>query len=166
MMNELNAYRYFLLKVAKKNLTPSLRFWAEDLVQDAFEKASKNQHAFNAEKGKLSTWLAHMTTNLCKDFSKKKVNNEICFGDFFSVANESVWDSPADSYPNVRPYLKQLNSRYRMVLILKIRFKMSAKEMSKYLEVPAASVPVLVQRAKASLGTVMKNDGSDFSQAA
>jgi RNA polymerase sigma factor (sigma-70 family) len=166
MLNDFYGYRFFLLKIAKENLNSSLHSWAEDLVQDAFVKAAKNSANFDANKGKLSTWLAQITINLCRDFSKKRVNKEVCYGDFFSFTTSSAWETPRVKYKDLQPYLSQLSPRYRQVLILKYRFELTAKEMEKYMNVQAKSVPVLVQRAKESLGAVMKSDGPSFSKAA
>jgi len=166
MMNDLNNYRFFLLKVAKANLNPTLHSWAEDIVQDTFIKAERNKDSFDESKGKLVTWLAQITVNLCRDFSKKKVNNEVCYGDFYTLqANEDGNDSTTKP-PSLRPYLQLINPRYRKALLLKIYFGMSAKEMAKHLDIPPSSVPVLIQRAKESLGAVLKNDGSDLFKAA
>ena len=77
-MKELFDYRFFLLKLAKQNLGPTLESWAEDMVQETFLKASNNLHSYDESKGKLSTWLGRITINLCRDFAKKRVNKEVC----------------------------------------------------------------------------------------
>jgi RNA polymerase sigma-70 factor (ECF subfamily) len=166
MMNELFSYRFFLLKVAKNNLSPTMHSWAEDIVQDAFLKASKNTHAYDEGKGKLSNWLAHMTVNLCRDFAKKKVNSEVCCNEIFTVTSDSDWNSSNVEPPNLRKYYNQLNPRYKKVLILKYTFKLSAKEMAKHLGIPATSVPVLTRRARLSLADIMQKNNSNISTAA
>jgi RNA polymerase sigma-70 factor (ECF subfamily) len=162
MMNELFSYRFFLLKVAKSNLSPSLHSWAEDIVQDAFLKASKNMHAYDKAKGKLATWLAHMTVNLCRDFAKKKVNSEVCYNEIFTVASDFIGSNTKPKSPNLRVYYNQLNPRYKKVLILKYTFELSAKEMAKHLGIPATSVPVLTKRARLSLSNIIQKNNSSF----
>jgi RNA polymerase sigma-70 factor, ECF subfamily len=149
-MSELFNYRFFLLKLAKQNLGPSLESWAEDMVQETFLKASKNFHTYSSSKGQLSTWLGRITINLCHDFAKKRVNKEICFDNFFSEET-SIWEENKKTFRDIRPYLNKLSSRYKKVLILKYKFEMSAKEMSVYLEIPPSQVPILAKRAKESL---------------
>lgn len=166
MMNDFFNYRFFLLKVARNNLNPALQSWAEDLVQDAFIKAMKNHEKFDANKGQLTTWLAQITTNLCRDFARRKVNSEIRFDNFFSISSDSSWEDSRLNFSDIRPYLSQISPSHKKALILKYRFELSAKEMEKYLNVKAKSIPMLVKRAKESLETVIKSDGSFYCQAA
>lgn len=166
MMYDFSNYRLFLLKVAKNNLKPSLHSWAEDIVQDTFLKAERNIGSYNEDKGKLSTWLAQITTNLCRDFIKKKVNNELCYADINTHLSNLVWKDKQMNRNNLRPYFEQMIPRYKIALLLKYNFDMSAKEMAKHLDISPASVPVLIQRAKANLKTILENDDFDYSDVA
>jgi RNA polymerase sigma-70 factor (ECF subfamily) len=149
-MKELFDYRFFLLKLAKQNLGPSLESWAEDMVQETFLKASKNIHSYNESKGQLSTWLGRITINLCRDFAKKRVNKEVCVERFLWEEN-SFCEEKNETFKDIRPHLNKLSSRYKQVLILKYRFELSAKEMAVYLDMPASQVPILTMRARQSL---------------
>lgn len=158
MLNNLYSYKFFLLKIAKHNLANRFHCWAEDIVQDTFVKAQLNYIKYDDTKGKFSSWLAKITINLCRDFSKKKVNNECNIEDYallktnFFSENEDL-----DEFKFIRPYLFKINVRYRKALLLKYKFHLSAKEMAHYLNLPHTSVPVLIQRSKTSLRNEINN---------
>jgi RNA polymerase sigma-70 factor (ECF subfamily) len=42
-------------------------FEAEDAVQDSLERAWRSRETYNAERGVLSTWVFHITRNMCFD---------------------------------------------------------------------------------------------------
>ena len=158
MLNNLYSYKFFLLKIAKLNLANRFHCWAEDIVQDTFVKAQLNYMKFDDTKGKFSSWLAKITVNLCMDFSKKKVNNEFNIEDYSSFnPNVLSENEHLDEFKFIRPCLFKINVRYRKALLLKYKFQMSAKEMAKYLNLPYTSVPVLIQRSKASLRNEINN---------
>ena len=158
MEKEISVYHNYLLKVAYTKLSPALKHWSEDIVQETFIKAIKYKDSFDAEKSQLKTWLVTITVNLCKDFNKKKVNNEMKY-DSFSFFQESYEMSSSDIAINIRKYLKELSSTEQRLIRMKFFFDMTAKEIALILGIKHNNIPMMYKRAIKKLRDILEDRG-------
>lgn len=139
-------YHNYLTSIARKKLAKGNKQWAEDIVQETFYKASINKSKYDSSKGKMITWLTTITVNLCMDFHRKKVNQEIKCDDFSFFEGHAAPKRTEFSF-EVRKYLKQLSFNEQCVIRMRYFFKMSAKEMESILGVKAGNIPMIHKRA-------------------
>ena len=165
MENLFNSHYAYLRKVALNNLPKSNRDFAEDMVQDAFYKASKNFDKFDTNAGKLITWMATIVQNNCRDFLRKKVNQEVKFDDFsqFEGLHEELNDEKTF---NIRHYLGSLSDNEQRVIRMRYFLNMSAKEMAPILGVKPGNIPMMHKRAIQKLKALLEDDGIQSPMAA
>lgn len=150
MVHEIYKYENLLKKVVFEKLPQNKKYWTADIVQDALVKAIEKLPQFDERKGKLQTWLSTIASNLCTDFLRKKVNQEellppqeihvFCQKNFQNSFEED------EKYP-VRSLLSNLTQRDETVLRLKYLHNMTAREMSRVIDIPENQIPVVVKRA-------------------
>lgn len=158
MIEEMLKYKPYLLTIARKKLVVSNQMWAEDLVHETFYKAGKSIDQYNGDIAKISTWLASITKNLCIDFNRKKVNNEVKLQCFNSFESHNYYASRKNTI-NIRKYLAELPDRDQKLLRMKYFFDMSSKEMAQIIGVSPNNVPMLIKRAKDKLFKVLMKNG-------
>ena len=158
MEKEISVYHNYLLKVAYSKLSPALKHWSEDIVQEAFIKAIKYKDNFDSEKSQLKTWLVTITVNLCKDFNKKKVNNEMKYDSFAFFQDSYEMDSNNKAL-KVRAYLKELSVPEQRLIRMKFFFGMTAKEIAPILEIKHTSIPMMSKRTLKKLRRIMEDSG-------
>lgn len=153
-------YTNYLRAVARKKLTSNNQVWVDDIVQETFYKAFKNRDKFDGDKSKLKTWLTTITINLCADYNRKKVNQEVRYDSFSYFQRRYEKESHTISI-KVRKYLNKLSYNEQSVIRMKFFFNMTAKEMAPVLGVKPGNIPMMYKRAIEKLRNIMKDNGLD-----
>ena len=135
-----------------------------DVVQEVFVRIFKSLRNFRGDCA-FSTWIYHITINVCKDELrvKKKYNDdsidEYIFTEKGGVAKEFADDSPGpEECYEIQELSEQLQSvidllhpDYRAVIILREQKELSYQEISDILGVSLGTVKSRINRARAAL---------------
>lgn len=126
----------------------------DDLVQEVFLKVYVNINSFD-ENRKFSPWIYRIAHNEFVNAIKKKVHEK-----FFRIDLDIFFPHPeakenlekdADYFFTQKildKYLKEINVKYREVLILHFFEDMNYTEIAEILEIPISTVGVRLSRAK------------------
>lgn len=158
MEKEITVYHNYLLKVAYTKLSPALKHWAEDIVQETYIKALRYRNSFDENKSQLKTWLVTITVNLCKDFNQKKVNKEMKY-DSFSFFQEPYETNSSDRAIDIRKYLKELSNSEQRIIRMKFFFNMTAKEIAVILRTKHNNIPMMYKRTLKKLHDILQDRG-------
>jgi RNA polymerase sigma-70 factor, ECF subfamily len=122
---------------------------AEDIASAVFMKALESMKDFDPDKGTFQSWVYQIARNKTIDhYRTKKADVNI----------DDVWDISGDEDPegdidtknrleNIKKYIKNLESRQRDILIMRIWQQMSYKEISEALDFSEASCKMAYSRA-------------------
>jgi RNA polymerase sigma-70 factor (ECF subfamily) len=127
--------------------------WREDLIQGAALKCFENIHKYNCEKGNFSSWVSTVTKFYFIDEMRRQsklpgISEEI------DVSNLHVVDISVDNRLkelNIKNLLNTLSTKQRKVVILKIKFNCSGREISAITGIPEHHVSAYFSKAKAAL---------------
>jgi len=138
-----DVYR-FLLKWTNGNVSLS-----EELVQETFFQVFLSLHRYRGECN-VKTWICKIAMNIaCKYHNKNPKQAE--FTELISVETKENPEEIAlhnEDLRKLRLLVKQLNSKYREVVIYRIYFEMSFAEISNMMKISENSAKVLFHRAK------------------
>jgi RNA polymerase sigma factor (sigma-70 family) len=145
----------FFRTIVNRNLPVRYHYLAEDVAQDAIIKAIENISKYDPRKGNFRSWLYRLTQNLCFDTYRKlervqyvPLNREI-----FHLSNESR-KLDRQEIRLARKALRNLCERDRMLIICRIIFEMSSKEIAVLTNIPEEQVNVYFRRARLRLQKV------------
>lgn len=129
---------------------------AEELTQETFYQAFVSFHRYNG-KCKFFTWLCQIAKNSYFKYLQKHKEVPV---DFSKLKEELVHDSNADTEQicetkiikeELRSAVEGLRKKQKDVLILRIYFELSFKEISKTLGITEGAAKVIYHRGKAAL---------------
>ena len=124
-------------EVLKKILNPDI---AKDLCQEIFIKVWKNLYKYQAEKGKMYTWLINIAKNHCIDYFRSPYfsNNRAT-----SLIDNNLSVSPNSIYSDkitVKQLLSYLKKDQREIIELLFIEGLSHTQVSKIKNMPLGSV--------------------------
>jgi RNA polymerase sigma-70 factor (ECF subfamily) len=151
-------------------ISASTREDAEDLLQEVFVKAYRNLNDFD-QNLKFSSWIYRIAHNQVvsawrKTKSRPQVIKFEADEDFLKfIANDE--DLALDTErkfeaEDVRELLKELDEKYKEVLVLKFLEEKDYKEISDILEKPLGTVATLINRAKKQLKKIIQEKNIKF----
>ena len=121
---------------------------AEDVLQDVFTSVWKSRHTYDANKGKLSTWLHRITVNEC--FRRRHKDRP----SMFRVDPEEIaFAGQAQQRPDIPDFealteaMNTLDPRHRAVLVLRYFNDLSYDEIASALQVPLGTVKSRINHA-------------------
>lgn len=164
MENLFKNYHFYFKSIATKHLSSANQHWADDIIQDSFIKGFDKLESFDANKGKKITWLTTIVINSCRDFQRKKVNQEVKCDDFSFFDGQSI-SFEENTFLEIRKYLSLLSKKEQDLIRMRYFFNMSAKEMEPILEVKAKGIPVMHKRALEKLKRILAERGLNNSMA-
>lgn len=135
----------------------------KDLVQEVFLKAYRNIKSFDISR-RFSPWIYRVAHNEFVNALQKNKRNRflaVNFDEFFphlkakETADFSV--NQNDLRKTLDSYLEKLDAKYREPIVLYYFQDLGYKEIADILHVPAATVGVRLQRARANLKKMMEN---------
>lgn len=124
---------------------------AEDILQTVFVKIWNNIQSYNAEKGRLYTWMLNITRNAVIDYSRSKqgqINAKIHESEniendinkqYFSYANYDDLE--------IKNLLKELNKDHQTILNMAYYEGYTQVEISDKLNLPLGTVKTKVKQA-------------------
>ena len=125
---------------------------AKDLTQDVFVKAFRHLPEHDGEMS-LRPWLYRVATNVCRDHVRRRTKEASAVeagGGLIELAARPDSFEQSQTAALVEEALGQLNERYRAALVLKDLHGFASDELAEVLEVPRASVDLVVHRARAA----------------
>ena len=138
---------------------------AEDLTQETFIKAYKNQQKFE-QKSTVKTWLFSIAFNVTKDYFRKKhplqhyLDITIVEKDYNPLPEQIVVMN--DQTEQLYRSIQQLKPSYRHVIILRKLKEFSTEESSIVLNWSESKVKMTLKRALAELKNELLNGGFTY----
>ncbi|SMB92907.1 RNA polymerase, sigma-24 subunit, RpoE [Desulfonispora thiosulfatigenes DSM 11270] len=165
----LDAFEKLIMSYERKIYVIAYRFMgnehdAKDLTQETFIKAFKNIKSFRKESS-FSTWICRIASNACKDELRKikrkpcdSLDEEVNVDDGYVYKQiEDKRPTPEEIYESaeLNKYLQQmlneLNSDYRMVIVLRDIEGYSYEEIAEITNVSLGTVKSRLNRARKEL---------------
>jgi RNA polymerase sigma-70 factor, ECF subfamily len=134
---------------------------ADDLVQDCVERALRKQHLFD-ETRNLKTWLFTILRNLFVSGLRRKTGEMATKNVDDLVAGEDATLPEQEqglAVAEIGQALDRLPAAHREVVLLVALEEMSYREVAEITGVPIGTVMSRLSRARASLRTLLKDDG-------
>ncbi|MEK7062105.1 MAG: sigma-70 family RNA polymerase sigma factor [Patescibacteria group bacterium] len=135
----------------------------DDAVQEIFIRAYENIQSYNSKK-KFSPWVFRLAHNhIVNILRKRKFWISVDWDTFFP--HKISRENPANDYANreqktlVEKSLKQLPTKYREPIYLKVFEELSLSEIADILQIPIGTVGVRIYRAKMLLKTILTDNG-------
>ncbi len=156
-----NKYLPMLLVAARRMMGNHAA--AEDVVQDALLKLWTQAAQYDAERGRVSTWLYRITANLCID--RLRANRSSQLPDGFDQAEPPRQDRDLmenDLAERVETALQALPERQRLAMVLFHYQGLSTKQTAEIIDVSAEAVESLLARARRQLKESLRKDWQEF----
>lgn len=129
----------------------------QDVLQNTFIKAYQNLNSYNSAYS-FNSWIYRIAHNESVNYLKKNKKAGISFVDFDTIAPSLFAKEKADDLildkekkEEVENALKNLNVKYREILILNFFQDLSYEEISEILKIPISTVGTRIRRAKEML---------------
>jgi RNA polymerase sigma-70 factor (ECF subfamily) len=120
---------------------------AEDALQEVFVSVWKSRHTYDPNKGKLTTWLHHITINHCSKKKSRKAPATVSLEEKgIDLPEMKRHLQPEDvlvsklEYDRLLKALDALDVKHRSVLVLRYFNDMSYHEIAEALEIPLGTV--------------------------
>lgn len=126
---------------------------AADAIQDTIFSGWRNLSSLN-EAGYFKTWMIRILINKCKDYIRK---SQPVFGDeeLFGISSNDAGIENAEW----KETLRQLDEKYRLVLMLYYIEGFKTREISQMLDVPEATVRTRLVRGRERLSGIYQKNG-------
>ncbi|WPS85280.1 RNA polymerase sigma factor (plasmid) [Brevibacillus halotolerans] len=130
-----------------------------DITQETLVRVYRNIHKYDAATAKLTTWVYHITKNLCHDYYRRR---KISVGllDDKEIDIESTYrvDSRMEErefFSHLSQALDQLSISYRKAFILRHFHEKSYAEIATELHLPLNTVKSHIHRARLILRNIL-----------
>jgi len=155
-------YEQKLRRYARKFLF--IKADTEDLVQEIFIKAYVNIRGFNSSM-RFSPWIYRIAHNHFINALKKRKNEPRPILDPETIFPHPIAPQSADDKIKkteekllIEQYLQRLKPKYRDPLMLYYLEELSYQEVADVLKIPVKTVGVRLNRAKAQIQEIVKNE--------
>ncbi|MFS0674279.1 RNA polymerase sigma factor [Ornithinibacillus sp. 179-J 7C1 HS] len=131
---------------------------AEDVVQETFIKVLLNMDTIQEEE-KVSAWLSVITNHAAIDMLRKVKSNKGIPTEQELLVNMKMEETPNVEdevayyllLKEVKQEIRSLNSSYRDVMILKMKYDLKEREIADQLNIKLSSVKTRIHRARKQL---------------
>jgi RNA polymerase sigma-70 factor (ECF subfamily) len=127
---------------------------AEDLAQDALERAIRSLNTFNPAKGEVEGWLWRIVVNACRDAGRIAGRQRLVFeilADRWS-ADERIFDLGDELRTDeILEAVRTLTQRHRAVVGLRYGADLNYREVGRALGISEAAALMATRRALANL---------------
>ena len=138
---------------------------AENLLQDVFVKAWANRHNYDANKGRLFTWLYNIARNISIDHYRsrqyKRSKASLLSDDISSLLNGTKLVSQAPDTIGIRKLLDMLRKEEKQVMELMYFKGLTQKEIAKMMNMPLGTVKTRMSMAIKNLRQFFMNDWAE-----
>lgn len=142
---------------------------AENLLQDVFVKAWRYHHLYDAEKGRIFTWLHNIARNICIDHMRskayKKYRAAILTEDVSAVLKTGSAENFLPDIIGLKKIVKTLKQEEKEVVELMYFRGMTQKEIAELMHVPLGTVKTRISRAIRNLRSFFLKDWNEGVQA-
>ena len=142
---------------------------AENLLQDVFVKAWRCRHLYNAEKGRIFTWLHNIARNVCIDHMRskayKKCRASVLSEDLSGVLKTEHTENFLPDSIGLRNIVKTLRHEEKEVVELMYFKGMTQKEIAVLINMPLGTVKTRISRAINNLRRFFVKDWKDGTEA-
>ncbi len=134
-------YKYIYSRLRNRELT-------EDLVQEVFMKAWNCRESFDGKKSSLKNWLFVITTNLLRDFyRKKKINTEEISEE---IANDNDTEKEVgvnDLVDFVFKKMQFLSEKEQNLISLRYKADLKIEDIAEIMHMNSSATKVAIHRA-------------------
>ncbi len=137
---------------------------ASDVTQDTFIKAYINLRSFNPNQA-FSPWIYRILHNEAMNVIKRS-KKTLSFSDLGDVSDNFFVEFSADKIVDkailkekLKKCLSKIDLKYQEVIALYFFDHLKYSDISEILHIPASTVGVRINRAKATLRQICQNDG-------
>ncbi len=122
---------------------------AEDVLQEVFVSVWRSRRTFNPNKGKLTTWLHRITVNKCMERRRKKNLATVSLEGVDLPETKSTDDVliSRQKYERLIEAMNSLDTRHRVVLILRYFNDLSYQEIAETVGIPLGTVKSRINQA-------------------
>jgi len=134
---------------------------AQEVLQDVFMKVWNNADKYDADKGKLFTWLAQIARNASKDALRSRLHKQDIKTDTLAdnVDNDSsLSHSPHIADSGLRKIIDSLDKKYKEIIDLLYFQGYSHSEAAKELNIPIGTLKSRVRKAILELRKLLGNE--------
>jgi RNA polymerase sigma factor (sigma-70 family) len=132
---------------------------AEEIAQEAFTRAWRHAGAYDARRGRVTTWLLSITRNLAIDHLRAKRTQPLD-PDAIGDAERAMWATAARSAAErthgetdeLREMLGDLPGEQRRALLLAALFGYTAREIGAIEQIPLGTAKTRIRAAMLKLG--------------
>jgi RNA polymerase sigma-70 factor (ECF subfamily) len=122
---------------------------SQDILQEVFVSVWRSRQTFNPDKGNLTTWLHRITINKCLEKQRKK---KLTFASLEKVDLPQTQSSDEvlvnrQEYERLIEAMNSLNTKHRVVLVLRYFNDMSYEEIAQTVGVPLGTVKSRINQA-------------------
>lgn len=125
---------------------------AADILQEVFLKIWKQVETYDAQKGRLYTWMMQITRNAAIDHIRRKDHKDRLKN---QELTESVYDAGATDFNpdkiGLRQIVHKLKAEYRELVELSYFHGLTQEEISKSLDIPLGTVKTRMRSAMIQL---------------
>lgn len=155
-----NKYKNYMYSIAFEKLQDIQ--YAEDAVQNAFEKLAKVFSKIdNINSEYTKNLIKIITINTCKDILRKR-NKSLVTVPLETVENELYINDNYSILSDISKCTHSLPKKYTYVLILKYVYGFTSKEIARILETKEGTVRSNISRGKVLLAQKLKENGIDI----
>ncbi len=122
---------------------------AEDVLQEVFVSVWRARQTFNPQKGKLTTWLHNITVNKCLERRRRKKVAQVSLEGLdlpMTQVSDDVLVSRQE-YDRLIKAMNTLDSRHRVVLVLRYFNDLSYEEIAQTVGIPLGTVKSRINQA-------------------
>jgi RNA polymerase sigma-70 factor, ECF subfamily len=127
---------------------------AEDLAQDALERAIRGLRTFDPSRGEVEAWLWRIVVNAARDAGRIARRRRLAFE---VLADRFAIEHPADAFAeqldagDVLAAVRALPARHQAAIALRFGADLSYREVGRALGISEAAAQMITRRALASL---------------
>ena len=137
---------------------------AEDIAQDALERAIRGLHTFDPNRGELERWLFRIVVNAARDAGRVAKRRQLVWDRLVSLRPSEGADSMdiADSLADetILAAVRSLRPRDRALIALRFGADLDFATVGAHMGLTAAAAQVATSRALAQLRRVMERSES------
>jgi RNA polymerase sigma factor (sigma-70 family) len=132
---------------------------AGDVLQEIFLKIWRSIERYDAEKGRLFTWMVNIARNTAIDTLRSKAHKQ---GTKVSelagalLASDQLAVQPAVDHLGLSKVIEQLNKEQRVIIDLAYYKGCTQEEISKLLDIPLGTVKTRMRNAIIQLRNILK----------
>ncbi|MFH1709500.1 MAG: RNA polymerase sigma factor [bacterium] len=136
---------------------------SKDVMHDVFVKVFEKRGSFRGESG-IATWIYRVAVNQALNYGKRKswfpINQDNIKANFYGSENSSDPEEEDKRLVLLKKLMHKLKPEFRACIVLKDIENVSYEEMSEILKINIGTVRSRLNRGRAELANLYKNEVS------